>query len=191
MMKVMPGPITVTPAQAEDPAQEIQQTQQEVLKVYTDTTKSLTGINPFTGIVGGSNPSAQQNGQAGNSANPGQIQFGGANIEALQKLADQPGVRKTVQVVQNPEFLQDLAAFATHPKRNELGYAELAWVLAILMLRSWRLAKTSNWFVHFWISFSNFVLFWVGAVGLLPYIVIGPAYTKLITDAIRLYKSAN
>jgi hypothetical protein len=183
MMNVMPGPITVTPAQAEDPAQEVQQTQQEILKVYTDTTKSLTGINPFTG--------AQQNGQAGNSANPGQIQLSGANIEALQKLVDQPGIRKTVQVVQNPEFLQDLAAFATHPKRAELGYAELAWVLAILMLRSWRLAKTSNWLVHFWISFSNFVLFWIGAVGLLPYIVIGPAYTKLITDAIRLYQSAN
>jgi hypothetical protein len=181
MIEFMPGPTTVTTVQARDAADDVQQTQRDLQKAYDEATQSISGMaNAVTarGLI-----QVQTGAQSGG-------QPSGPDLTAIQNFLGQPSVRRYVQVVQNPEFLQDVTAFASHPNRAQLGYVELGWLVAILMLKSYRMAKTSNWLNHLWISLSNFCLFWIGALAVIPYFVIGPVFTKMVLDAIRIYQNA-
>jgi hypothetical protein len=211
MIEFMPGPTTVTAVQAQDPVDEVQQTQRDLQKTYEEATKSISGMaNAVAGStssgangaapINGANPINGAAGDTGQTAyqgvQPGSLQSGlqgglpgGPDLAAIQNFLGQPSVKRYVQVIQNPEFLQDVTAFATHPKRAQLGYVELGWIVAILMLKSYRMAKTSNWLKHLWISLSNLCLFWIGSLAAIPYFVIGPVFTKMVLDAIRIYRA--
>jgi hypothetical protein len=206
MIEFMPGPTTVTTVQAQDAADDVQQTQRDLQKAYDEATQSISGMaNAVAGSVpsgangvapiNGTNPVNPANGAPGDM---GQISYpvtyqgaqsGGPDLAAVQKFLGQPAVKRYVQVIQNPEFLQDVTTFATHPKRAQLGYVELGWIVAIMMLKSYRMAKTSNWLKHLWISLSSLCLFWTGSLAVIPYFVIGPVFTKMVLDAIRIYRA--
>jgi len=207
MIEFMPGPTTVTAVQAQDAVDDVQQTQRDLQKAYDEATKSISGMaNAVAGSgangaapINGANPLNSVNGAPGDT---GQVVYqgvqagglqggqpGGPDLAAIQNFLGQPSVKRYVQVIQNPEFLQDVTAFATHPKRAQLGYIELGWIVAIMMLKSYRMAKTSNWLKHLWISLSNLCLFWIGSLAVIPYFVIGPVFTKMVLDAIRIYRA--
>jgi hypothetical protein len=107
-------------------------------------------------------------------------------LESVRKFAEQPGLKKYVALISNPEFTNDLTNVMRHPGLKDCFYWELGWIVVMMVIRSWRMSKTTHLLKTLWITLWTFALFWIVAAVVIPAYFLNPDFMKLVRDTIRL-----
>jgi len=88
-------------------------------------------------------------------------------------------------VMRDPAFRQASAEIAQKfNKTTFMGY-EFAWIVLIWVFRSWRLTKVNTLLTRLWTQAWVGMVFWVGALTLIPWILWGKSYQLALASVIR------
>ena len=99
----------------------------------------------------------------------------------FQRLLAQPAVQSYLKIFSNPVFSKGVDQVLKSPRRMELLYAELGFIVFMIIFRAWRFSKCTHWTGKLWTSIWTFGFFWVGSGVLVPWLVLGEAYTQLMS----------
>jgi hypothetical protein len=135
-----------------------------------------------------SRKSAQNAYDAINASNPLSEQFGktpegGAAptgpLARAQAILSNPAVRGYLAVLSDPAVGSSARAVAAHPNRFWFLGAEVALLIATMILRAWRASKSIHWAARLWTSTWTWGIFWAGALWGLPTLLLGQPYADL------------
>lgn len=145
---------------------ELEKNQSEVSRAYD----SLNTLNPLSARFGQGNPAFSGYHEPGLQK----------SVSELQHLLTLPGVQRYLKLISNPAFSRGFDQILKSPQRLPLLYAEIAWLLAMLIFRSWRLSLHTHWFRRFWVRTGCFLIFSVGSVLILPWAILGNSYPQTL-----------
>jgi hypothetical protein len=124
---------------SDDPAAELIRLRAEQSKAY----ESLNALNPFSESYG---------------KIQGAVTAATGPVAQLQKLLSQPAVQGYLKLFSSPAFSQGVDQVLKSPSRMTLLYAELGWIVFMLIFRAWRFSKSTHWAARLWTRFWTFVL---------------------------------
>jgi hypothetical protein len=150
-------------ALAQDPVDELTRSRAEMQKAYDQ----LNNMNPLSADYQKTAPVTAATGP----------------FADLNRLLSQPAVQGYLKFWSNPVFAKAVDEVMKHPNRNWVLYGEIGWVLFMLFLRTWRLARAKSVIAKVYANLWTFMLFWVGALILVPWGAIGKPYYDLVTSA--------
>jgi hypothetical protein len=84
--------------------------------------------------------------------------------------------RKVLALASDEKFLKAANDLWAHPNRNQLLITQGIFFVIVFLLRAWRRAKTSNWFMRLLVSLFFTVVLWGGLSYVIPSIVLGEPY---------------
>ena len=135
----------------------------------------------------------QQTYQGLNQVNPLSADFGNAPSdgqpvlpEAFRKLMENRIFRGLMQLSLDRNFQKNLLAVADHPSRSTLLIFEVMWIIFMLFFRIWRLGKCDLWYEKLWCGTWTMMLMIFGTSIVLPYIVIGDPYMKVVSAILEV-----
>lgn len=104
-----------------------------------------------------------------------------SNLQAtlLRALAD-PRVRNFIEMASNPKVGEAVQAVVKHPKRTNLFYLEIGWLLFVMVLRAKVFSKPAHWFRRWIQGIAINVLFVLGASVIFPRVILGQPYFDVI-----------
>ncbi len=110
---------------------------------------------------------------------------GGAGVVPSAKWMEalsHPAFQAYLKLLTDSSFLDTLKALTQHPNRLNLVYAEIAWFFLLMLFRSWRFGKAKGFLGRLWIRFYTFGLgTGVGSL-LIPYLLLGDGFKRVITQ---------
>jgi hypothetical protein len=120
-----------------------------------------------------------------NSANPASADFDALGAVTgpaaqMQKFLANPWIKSYLSVLQNPAIQKSLLEIVNHPNRNILIYAQFGWMILIALIRVWRGALAKGMGAKMWISVWTFGLYVFGSALVVPYLVLGGIYFRVI-----------
>jgi hypothetical protein len=151
----------------EDSAAELIRIHDQQKKAY----QQLNNLNPFS--------AEYQKDPAGAAAATGPL-------AQITQLLAQPAVQGYLRFFQNPVFAEAIDQILKSPRRNIVLYSELGWIVFMLLLRTWRMSRSTRFFAHLWTNFWTFALFWGGAAAAVPAAILGAPYVNLVTSAVSV-----
>lgn len=110
----------------------------------------------------------------------------------LQKMLENPAVRKYVRVVTNSEVVSGLQGLMAKPKEKHMHllFAQLAFFILFALFRTWHLAKTTGFFKRIVWSLGLFVI-WIGCISfVIPTATLGWDYAAFLGAIGRAFMSA-
>jgi hypothetical protein len=158
-----PVPIPSTRAQAAPAAGTVEDVAAEIERekaAQTAAWAGLNNLNPF-------NPDAGKNPAVAGQPGP---------FEQLNRLLSQPAVQGYLKLFSNPTFARGVDQIIQSPRRMTLLYVQLGFIVFMMFFRAWRFSKTTSWIKKLWTQFWTFVMFWAGAVVVIPWVVLGDPY---------------
>jgi hypothetical protein len=96
-------------------------------------------------------------------------------VEALSH----PAFQAYLRFLTDPETLESARRLIVHPNRLNLIYAEIAWVVLLLIFRAWRLGKSARFLGRMWIRTYTMILGFVVGSLVLPYALLGQDFWTL------------
>lgn len=98
----------------------------------------------------------------------------------IQKLLNEPVVQRMIALAGNPTAQQSMVSVAKHPNRAKLLYSEIAFVIAMMILRAVRSSRAKTVGARLWVGFSQPILFVAGSSLAIPYFWIGEPYFQVL-----------
>jgi hypothetical protein len=111
----------------------------------------------------------------------------------LGQLLQSPLVQGYLKLFSNPVFARgadQLVQAFKGPKRLRLLYAQIGFILFILVLRAWRFSKSTHWLKRLWTQAWTFLLFWVGTLVIVPWAVLGDPYYNVVAGVLDVVLTA-
>jgi hypothetical protein len=103
----------------------------------------------------------------------------------LAPLLNSPVGKFALTMSKDPEFRQAATEIAQKFDRTTfLGY-EFAWIVLIWVFRSWRLTKVNTLLTRLWTQAWVGMVFWWGALTLIPWILWGKSFQVALASLIR------
>jgi hypothetical protein len=87
----------------------------------------------------------------------------------------------------NPVFMQSAEAIIMSPSRANLIYGQILLIGLIFLLRYWRFKKAESWYGRIWTNLWTGGLYWVGAIVVVPWVVLGQPYYQAVTSLIAMW----
>jgi len=109
-------------------------------------------------------------------------------MQNLQSLEKNPVVQTLRNALQKPEFTRALDQILRHPKKKELLYAQIGWILFMMLFRAWRLSRPGHWLLKIWTRLWTFALLTGGTALVVPTIILGEPYLMIIRSLIGAWK---
>ena len=168
LLLILSGSLAMAAGQPteDDPAAELIRMQQQQAKAYGDLNVSnplSAAYNP-NAVVPTTGPAAQ-----------------------FQRLLANPMVAAQLKFVSSPVVAEGVKKIAQHPNRMILLYSQIGWIVFMLFFKAWRLAQSSKWYVKIWTRLWTLGLFWIGSLGVIPCLVLGDEYKKLLSAVFDIY----
>lgn len=110
----------------------------------------------------------------------------------LQKMLENPAVRKYVRVVTNSEVVSSLRAVVDKPKEKHMHllFAELGFFVVFALFRTWFLARKAGFFKKILWSTGLFAVWMFGISFVLPTVTLGWEYPAFLGSVWRAFLSA-
>ena len=105
-------------------------------------------------------------------------------LNAIDTVTKNPWIRRYRNLVGDPAVQQNYRKLSTHPQQNVFLVWELAWLVAVLIIRFWRGSKRRGFLGYVFLQFWTFGLFLFGTFFLVPRLVFGPDYSQLVYSVI-------
>ncbi len=122
--------------------------------------------------------------KSGDSSQAGMIEdlLNGAQLAPLM---NSPVGKFALTMTKDPDFRQSATEIAQKfNKTTFLGY-EFAWIVLIWVFRSWRLTKVNTLLTRLWTQAWVGMVFWWGALTLIPWILWGKSFQTALASLIR------
>jgi hypothetical protein len=155
------------PHAAEDSAAELVKIKENQQGVYN----SLNQSNPFSTTFGTQDPNA-----------PGGLPEN-SGLATIQRVLASPMTQGMLKAFSNPALANSVDQIYKSPKRMILLYCEIGWFFLIILFRAWRSSKlgSANWFQKIWLSLWTSLAFCAGSSILLPWMVLGEPYSRILS----------
>lgn len=105
----------------------------------------------------------------------------GVAAQKLNALMTNPMLQGYMKLLSNPGFTENIKKIMNHPNRVTLFFAELAWIVVMIVVRAWRFSLVSHWTRKVWVNIWTMVLFWGGSSVVVPTVVLGDIYLNTLT----------
>ncbi len=151
---VTPGRAEIKPAE-DDPVKEAEQLHEKDLQ----TAKQLNNANPLSADY--------------QKLAPDQMPLTGPAAQFQKLLAP-------LKVLADPRVREVTERVLQNPNRMTLLWAQVGWMIALFIFKSWRLSKGAVWYSRVWTRIWTFGLYWSGALGVIPYFIIRTDFLNLI-----------
>jgi hypothetical protein len=100
--------------------------------------------------------------------------------EQLNRILQRRPVRLYLKLVADPGFSSGLEELSKNADWLKLLYAQLGLLLAIGLIRAWRLSKTTLWYWHLWTRTWTRGLFWGLSLVVLPGVILGEPFFRIL-----------
>jgi hypothetical protein len=122
--------------------------------------------------------------KSGDSSPSGMIEDLLSGVQ-LAPLMNTPVGKFALTMAKDPDFRQSATEIAQKfNKTTFLGY-EFAWIIVIWVFRSWRLTKVNTLLTRLWTQAWVGMVFWWGALTLIPWVLWGKSYQTALASLIR------
>jgi hypothetical protein len=111
---------------------------------------------------------------------------GGDELAQFQRLLASPAVQAYLRFFKNPAFSDGINDVFRNPNKKTLLYWELALALFLIVFRAWRLSKVTHWARRLWVKFYSFAAYSTLSVVVLPSIIMGVPYVRLLTGFVEV-----
>lgn len=109
------------------------------------------------------------------------------NYQQMQSTWNHPVTQFGVTLVRDPAFRGAIGEINQKFQKNALLGYEIGWVLLIWIVRAWRLSKTGTWLTKIWVQAWVSVLFWWGALFMVPWLLWGKSYQMVLATVFRAF----
>ncbi len=107
------------------------------------------------------------------------------NYQQIASTWNHPMTQFSVTLVRDPQFRGAISEiYAQSNAKTFYGY-EFGWIILIWILRAWRLSKSPTWLTRLWTQAWISVVFWVGAVFVVPSLLWGEAYRTVLSHFLK------
>ena len=120
---------------------------------------------------------------------PGGVQAGTGPFAQINHLLSQPAIQAYMRFFNSPAFSKGYEQVVHSPNRMMLLYSELGLFVLLLILRAWRYSKCVHWAAKLWVRIWTLGLFWICAIVVVPWVVLGDPYYQVLVGAIDVFSS--
>lgn len=149
-------------------------------RVHVSTPEPVVEEPTVTEPLAAADTSAD-NGEVPIEKSPGLMQL----QETQKKLLSNPGVRFFMRVFGNRTVMDDVQKVAQHPNRMLLLYCEIGWLITIFLFKIWLFSGKYGMVRRMLASIAVFILYFGVASFLLPVLVIGEPYSRLLSAVLK------
>lgn len=168
-----PVPIPSSRAQAVPAAATAEAELEQLRAAQQNSWSGINNLNPFSAEAG-KKPAASV------AVLPGPF-------EQLTQLLNQPAVQGYLKLFSNPTFSKGIDEVIKSPRRMTLLYAQIGFIVFMMFFRAWRFSKSTHWIKKLWTQLWTFGLFWIGAVVVIPWAILGDAYYNTIAGLLDVW----
>jgi hypothetical protein len=100
------------------------------------------------------------------------------------------GIReKVLRLASDDRFLKAAQDLWSHPNRNTLLAAEVAFVFMMFLLKAWRQAVSRSWLRRIFVGLFLGMITWAGMLVVLPYVILGEPFRIFVLTLWRVFVS--
>jgi hypothetical protein len=100
------------------------------------------------------------------------MQTNDSAIEQARRLLGHPLVKHSYRILTDPFVTRSSYELMTHPKKTNLFFWELGWLVFFIFFRSWWMAKIPKWYKRALLTLLSLAGFWIVAALVIPWGVI-------------------
>lgn len=179
-------PVSLTGVAAEKPEPSPEKELTDYREKYRQQVDQINRVNPFSDQFQKETAPPPQNDKIENRA-----------LADLIHLLSKPAVQDYLALFKSPKFSEGMDRVVRHPNRYILFYIELGFMVLMMFLRSWKLARvhpaqgTGIYFVkRLWVNLWTAALFWIGFLAIIPAIVLGQSYVDTLTGLWHFFQNS-
>lgn len=109
------------------------------------------------------------------------------NYQQIQGTWNHPFTQFSITLVRDPQFRQAVTEIHGKNTGNAFYGYELSWIILVWILRAWRLSKSPTWLTRLWTQAWVSVVFWIGALFIVPTILWGEAYRTVLSHLAKAF----
>jgi hypothetical protein len=170
----MPSP--GSPTGIDDPAAELAAEQERIRAAY----QSLNANNPLSTDQ---KLTAEMQKQMDTLVDPKLLE----QIKQAQRLLDDPMIKRYLEVLSNPELQESAKTLMQNPRRKTFLYAQLAFFVIWLFLRSYQLGKARTFLKRVGVSLASFLVYLAFTALIIPIVFLGPTYWTFISQFGKIF----
>lgn len=104
------------------------------------------------------------------------------NLEGISEL---PATQVSMTLLRDPAFRGAVSEiYQKFDKTSFFGY-EMGWILLVWIVRAWRLSKAGTWLTRLWVQAWVAVVFWLGSLLVVPWLLWGKSYQMALATVFR------
>ncbi len=109
----------------------------------------------------------------------------------IQQLLNHPLAKGSIALLSNPVLAKSMDQVLTSPNRMNLLYCEIAFVLFMLIFKTWKVGRAESFKGRLWVHAWTFAVFWIGSLGVIPWAVLGSPYYQTLAGMAQALRSSD